>query len=465
MIEYDSFVNTMLTAINRYMMVDRGQKLLVGVSGGPDSVALLHALWSVSGELDISLHVAHLNHSFRGQDSDDDAEYVRSLATDLGLDYTIEKIDVPQIKISLRVSDEEAARLVRHDFLDRTAKKAGAHHIALGHTADDQVETVLINFLRGTGIDGLSGMPPVRDKIIRPLIELKRRSVEEYIERHSLHPRTDLTNLQPEYTRNRIRLELLPELRQQYNNDIDGIILRLTELVRVDSAYINMEADKALMHVTIDAGADTLKLDAYILNSYPLAIKRRVIRAAIKKLRGELIDIGYIHINDIISLINGGSNFRYELPGGTYIDRSYKFLTFMVTRPVDTQVIYCYTLNVPGETFVPEIQSTVKTELSTGQIDDIRTSGDNGIVLDYGCIRGELKIRNWIHGDRMNPMGLGGSKKIQDIFSDKKIPKSERYRIPIIVDNEKIIWVAGLSISENVKVTSDTCEYLRIIIL
>lgn len=181
-------------------MLMPGEKVLVAVSGGPDSVALLHALWSIRNNLKITLHVAHLNHSFRGIESDKDAEYVRTLAENLSIPCTVEKVDVPKIQETLRISAEQAARLIRHEFLENIAERIGASRIALGHTADDQVETVLMNIIRGTGIDGLAGMPAVRGKIIRPLIGVRRKDVVAYIQEVGLEPRIDETNLLPIYT-------------------------------------------------------------------------------------------------------------------------------------------------------------------------------------------------------------------------------------------------------------------------
>ncbi|HUV06036.1 MAG TPA: tRNA lysidine(34) synthetase TilS [Armatimonadota bacterium] len=458
----DSLIQAMLSTIRRFSMVEKGEKVLVAVSGGPDSVALLHALWSVRNELGISLHVAHLNHSFRGRESDLDAEYVCGLAANLSLDWTVEKIDVPQIQRSLRLSPEEAARLVRYEFLERVAADVHADRIALAHTADDQVETVLLNVLRGTGVDGLSGMPPVRGKIIRPLISIRRSEVEDYVERNSLHPRVDATNLLPMYTRNRLRLELLPLLRREFNPEIDAALLRLMELAREDTAYLNMGSKEALGRLTISREEGAISLDLSGLLSCPLAIRRRLIREAVRTVRGELADVGFTHVEELLRLLGTGSDFKYELPGGTFVERTRQALAFLFSRPLELPIIYCYELAVPGETRVPEIEATLEAEVGLTPVEPFRPPGSMEVVLDGESIVGKLRVRNWQPGDRIRPLGLRGSKKVQDIFVDAKIPRAARHRVPLIADDEKVVWVAGLALSELVKVTGATRQFVQL---
>lgn len=456
----NSLTQSILSTVRRFSMIEAGDKVLCAVSGGPDSVALLHALWSLRDELGISLCVAHMNHSFRGAESDADAEYVCDLAANLGLECIVEKVDVPAIRRALRLTPEEAARMVRYEFLQRTAIEVGATRVAFGHTADDQVETVLLNLLRGTGVDGLSGMPPVRGKIIRPLIEVRRADVEAYIEANHLHPRLDATNLMAAYTRNRVRLDLLPMLRREYNTDIDAGILRLAELAREDTAYLNMEACEALGRLVVAREPHSISLDPERLLSYPLAIRRRVIREAVREVRGELADIGFLHIEELVRLLDMGTDFEYVLPGGTYLRRTRTALTVLSSRPGEVPIIYCYEVLVPGETHIPEIDAGITAEVCPTRVEHIRERGSTEAVLDWGTISGKLRVRNWEPGDRIRPLGLRGSKKIQDLFVDGKIPREVRHKVPLVVDDEKVLWVVGLAISDEAKVTRNTREFL-----
>lgn len=456
----DLFIQSMMSTIRRFSMMEAGDRAIVAVSGGPDSVALLHALLTAREDLGITLHIAHLNHCFRGAESDADAEYVRQFASNIGVESSVERIDVPEIQKVLRLSTEEAARLVRYEFLERVADEVGANRIAVGHTADDQVETVLLNLLRGSGIDGLAGMPPVRGKIVRPLIETRRSEVEAYCERHGLHPRTDATNLVAEYTRNRIRLDLLPLLRRDYNPEIDSALLRLAELAAADAAYLNIETEAALRCLTTERGDGFVTLDAGELVSCPLAVRRRAIREAVKAVRGGLGDIGFVHVEELVRLLEPGSDFEYGFPGGVFVRRTRAALSFRSSRPEEIPIIYCYELPVPGSIAVPEIGAEIRVEDSAESVDHVRLGGSAEIVLDYGRVSGKLKVRNWQPGDRIRPLGMSGSKKVQDLFVDAKIPRDARNRIPVIVDDEKVVWVAGLALSDQVKVTDETREFL-----
>lgn len=462
---HDNLIDNMMTTISRYRMADRGQKLLVGVSGGPDSVVLLHALHTVSDYMGFSLHAAHLDHSFRGAESDRDAVYVQDFAALLGVDSTIEKADVPAACVTLRMSSEQAAREIRYDFFQRTAVQVGADRIVVAHTADDQVETCIMNLLRGTGIDGLAGIPPVRDNIIRPLINIPRCDIEAYILRHGLHPRIDSTNLLPIYRRNKVRLELLPYLRHHYNEGIDGTLLRLAELAGDDSAYLNNEADRILAEILTFHVDDTVIISVSALRRHHISLNRRIIRQALRTLIGGIKDIGYVHVEIILDLLKAGGNFTTDLPDNIKVNRVYDDLVFtshVIERPI---VRYSYPIQIPGDTMIPEIGVTIRTAMYDEQIEYRRPDRSDDIVVDYDSLKGDLHARTWRPGDRIDPLGLGGSKKVQDIFSDMKIPGSLRDEIPIITDSEKIIWVCGISMSETVKVNQGTNKYLRIIIL
>ncbi|MHB1456547.1 MAG: tRNA lysidine(34) synthetase TilS, partial [Armatimonadota bacterium] len=424
-------------------MANRGQKLLVGVSGGPDSIALLHALHMVSGEMRYTIHAAHLNHSFRGAESDEDADYVRDFTVSLGVPSIIEKIDVPAECRTRHMSPEQTAREIRYEFLHRVAVQTGADRIVVAHTADDQIETCLLNLLRGTGIDGLAGIPPVRDSIIRPLINTRKCEVEEYLRRHDLHPRIDSTNLKPIYRRNQIRLELLPYLRHHYNSNIDDVILRLVELAGDDSAYLNTEADRILKEIITDHTDDSLIISVSALLKYSIAINRRIIREALRTIVGDITDIGYIHVESIINLVDNGRNFSVDLPDNTTVIRVYDDLVFIRCILEKENIAFSHPILIPGDTEIPEIDAIIRTAVSDVPIDYRRSDRSSDIIVDFDSIQGYLHVRNWQPGDRIYPLGLGGSKKVQDIFSDMKIPKSQRSRIPVIADSKKIIWISG----------------------
>lgn len=458
-------VEKMLATISNYQMIECGQTILVGVSGGHDSVVLLHALASISSSLSIKLHAAHLNHSFRGEESDGDAEYVKELSEQLGIGFTIEKIDVPQYSKDMRLSHEEAARIIRYEFLTKTASSIGANKIALAHTADDQIETSLINYIRGTGIDGLAGIPPVRNQIIRPLIDVRRKDIIKYIKQTGLAPRQDSSNLVPVYTRNRIRLELLPYLRKYFRSDIDESILHLTELSKEDSAYLNLEAEKALADIVIESSKNSVILDHNKFLEYPLSIQRRILRMSIRKIKGNIKDIGYIHIHNIIKLIGENKNFILNLPDNIDVEKIYDKLIVGISNDKQKEISYSHEIKIPGVIEITELGLIVQSAVIDRDGSTEISRNLDCITIDINKINPPLVVRNWLPGDRIQPLGMSGSKKLQDVFSDKKIPMSNRKHIPVVADQSGVIWVAGIIMADFVKVTNSTKKYLQIRII
>lgn len=453
-------IDAVLNTIRQYSMISHGDKVVVAVSGGPDSVALLHALWTLRDELGITLHVAHLDHSFRGEASDQDAEYVRDFAESLGIPAAIEKVDVPKVQRALRLSPEEAARLVRHDFLNRVADEVNASRIALGHTADDQVETVLMRILRGTGVDGLRGMSPVWERLIRPLIGIRRAEVEAYVRKHDLHPRTDETNLLPIYTRNRIRLELLPLLRREYNPGIDRAILQLAELAQDDVCYLDSEVQDEFDVALISFEEGRISLLASEVRKLFTPLARRFVRLVLREIRGDLANVGLKHVDEFLSILRSSDSFRYEFPGGVFAERSGNTLTFLSQRPPDEPIPYRYEVSMPGIASVPEAEVVVRAETHEGWLDPVRPPGSMDAVFDLDSIVGTLVVRSWQAGDRIRPLGMRGSKKLQDVFVDQRIPRIARCRIPVVADDVKVIWVPGIAVSDESRVTEATTRFL-----
>ncbi|MDI6828809.1 MAG: tRNA lysidine(34) synthetase TilS [Armatimonadota bacterium] len=240
-------------------------------------------------------------------------------------------------------------------------------------------------------------------------------------------------------------------------------ILQLAELARADSAYLEEGAKKAFVRCTKIRDEKSIQLDLSVFEAESIAIQRRVIREAYKTLRGELTDLGYKHVDGLLRLVAGVGGFRYELPGGVFVEKSGKILAFYSERPLDQPIIYKYDLTVPGRTLVKEAELIIEAEVITEKIEPLQPRGSLEVVLDYDAIRGKLIARNWMQGDRIQPLGMAGSKKLQDLFTDEKIPRQMRYRTPVIEDDEKIVWVVGLAISELAKVTDSTRTFLRLV--
>jgi len=314
--------------IERHKMLLRGDTLLVGVSGGPDSIALLYLLMDIRDECGFALRVAHLNHGFR-KEAAGEAEFVGKVAASLGLPVSIRSIDVPSIMEMEGLSAQEAARDVRYAFFEEEAREAGARRVALAHTADDQAETVLMRLLRGSGPLGLSGIPPVRGIFVRPLIECTRKEIEDYLYERNIPFVTDSSNLKMDYMRNRVRMELLPFL-ESYNPNIRKVLSRAAEIAHIDNQFIEIESDKFYLEKMVRDSEQqdniTIEMDGF--KELHQAISSRVIRKAIMVVKGDLKRISFQHISDILGLINTGEGrWSLHLPDVT-VSREHDRLIF-----------------------------------------------------------------------------------------------------------------------------------------
>ena len=468
-----------LNTIKSLNMISFNDKILVGVSGGPDSISLLRFLLSLKKEFNLSVYVAHLNHKLRGKDSDEDAEFVIKIANKLKLSYKIEDCDINEYSKKYSLSIEEAARESRYRFYSRTAKIFNANKISLGHNADDQAETVLMRIIRGCGVEGLMGIPPVRGSIIRPLIECTREEIKEYCRKNNFKYRIDLTNRTPIYFRNKIRLKLLPILSEEYNENIKGNLLKLRNIISEVSEYLQKETEEAFCKVTNKENTEKVIIDLGKLNLLSLAIKRRIIRKSIKVIKGNLYDIHFKHIHQIMELINCQSGEkRLELPDRIIIKKRYDHLiVFKEKQIVENKKIITsdweYGLSTPGKEKIKSLRITIETKvMNLSEVKPLEFSKKNKSysefteLIDFDKVKFPIKIRNKRHGDRFFPLKMNGSKKVKKYFIDKKIPKGQRNLIPLLVDDEeKIICVLGLRLDNRVKIEKTTEKILYVKIM
>lgn len=427
--------------IAKYRMLEFGDKVVVGVSGGADSVTLLHILDQLKEEYQLSLWIVHLNHMFRGQEAREDAEFVAQLGAALGVPAFIEEVDVPQLMKETGLSAQLAARQARYLFYERIIAQVGAQKIALGHHGDDQAETILMRFLRGAGEDGLAGIPPVRGKIIRPLLEATRREIEEYCSLHHLDFRTDYSNLKTIYLRNKIRLELLPLLEEEYNSNIRQTLVRLGDVFREDSNYLQKKALTTLQQVVVQEEDSQLVINWEKLVCHPKAMQRRIFREAIRKIKGNLENISFNHLEDLIEFFSQADKGQKILPGNIFLEKSYSKL--LISRQEGTRT-FSYSLQIPGTTIIPELDLVITSKVIESCCSG-KPKADNPwqAYLDYYPAHGPLIVRNRREGDRFHPKGMVGSKKLKDFFIDEKIPRYERNSIPLLLQGQEILWVIG----------------------
>ena len=465
-----------LETIKKFDMLSFDDKILVGVSGGPDSVTLLKILLSFQQRYNLSIYIAHLNHMLRGKESDEDANFVKNLAQELDLPCEVKSCNLTEIARKKQLTLEEAARGYRYMFYLKTAQKFGANKIALGHNADDQVETVLMRFLRGSGLEGLMGIPPVRDEIIRPLIECTREEIEEYCQEHKIEYRIDSTNKETIYFRNKIRLELLPLLSHEYNKNIKDIILHLQSIISEVSAYLQQKTELLFREITKVEGQERIIVDLKKFNPLHPALKRRIIRKSIEVVKGNLYSISFTHNDEILKLTEYQSGEKeIYLPDNLKVKKSYDQLIIYKKKifknhPGKTSAPWEYNLSVPGQTEIKPLGMEVElkilnsAEVKTSQYSN-RKKSDSEFVefIDYNEVKYPLKLRNRRIGDMFYPLKMTGVKKVKEFFIDNKVPKGHRDLIPILVDSEgKIVWIVGMRLDDRVKITFDTTKMLYI---
>lgn len=443
-----------LQTIREHQMLKRGERVLVAVSGGVDSTALLHLLADCASELKISLQVAHLNHLIRKGEAELDVKYVERISQNLGLPLTVEAIDVAAWAREQKKGLEESARILRYEFLERVAQKIGAHKIAVGHTADDNIETFLMRLVRGAGGLGLCGIPPRRDKIIRPLIKIWRRRIEDYVGELKLVPRRDHTNYETRYLRNLVRLKLIPQLKT-YNRNIKEILLNTTFLLTQDYLFLEEKSEEALEQVARDG-----KLSIEKLKKVEPALRGHLLRKAIEKVKGSLSNLDFSHIQEILSKVGAAEKWELHLPDGVYALGNQRTLIFTLEKPKADKQPFAYRLPVPGEADVPELGIKIKAEV-LDKPKKLETSS-NVALLDFKTTEEELSVRSWQAGDRFSPLGMKGKKKLQDFFVDEKVPEEERGCIPIVESKKGIVWVAGYRVDERAKVSEKTKQAVRL---
>lgn len=452
--------------IQKEGLIQGQETLLVGVSGGPDSACLLHILCQLKESLGVGLHVAHLDHMLRGADSAADAGYVSHLAQRLGIAATVEQRDVKTYLEEHRLSVEQAAREVRYDFFCEVAQSIGAKRIALGHTQNDQVETILMHLVRGTGITGLRGMQPItawqrgRDDallVVRPLLEVTRAETEEYCRAYNLEPRSDFSNLSPDFLRNRLRHELIPFLRR-YNPNVSAALLRTARAAADDLSFLEAQVCQTWEQVVTEQPNGIL-LDSKALLSLHPSLQRHLLRRVLGQLLGDLTDIKSIHIEKMMEALSKPVGKRLSLPRGLFFDVGYN--TCLVTRGIFNTCPFPplegeQKLNVPGDTMLPgwRVRASI---VPPGE----RAEGFKACI-DLNEAGSDLVVRPRKSGDRFQPLGMGDPKRLQDFMVDAKIPRWWRDRVPLVCSPDGILWVVGWRIAERVRLKDTTDRVLLI---
>ncbi|MBI4336200.1 MAG: tRNA lysidine(34) synthetase TilS [Chloroflexi bacterium] len=447
----------------------QGVALVAAVSGGPDSLCLLYALASLRDELRLSLHVAHLDHGLRPQ-SAADAVFVQQQAAALGLPCSVERQDVGELRRYRGTSLEEAAREVRYAFLTRVARATGAAAVVLGHTADDQAETVLLHLVRGSGLAGLRGMSPVSQPpllvganlaLLRPLLSVTREETETYCAALGLAPRQDVSNLDVRFSRNRLRQKVLPELRR-LNPRVRKALLRLSSAAALEIDFVESQAAALWAQVATQTPAGVMLDRGAMARLHPV-LQRYLLRRAYTLVKGDAEGLALSHLEAMEALMMAPSGKRLSLPGGVRLEVTYQaahlskgdVATSCPLPPLEGE----HSLVVPGETRVGGWLVRCEVREAPASLGE---AGPWAAFLDTDAIRGPLAVRPRRPGDRFGPLGLEGTKKLQDFMVDARIPRAWRDRVPLVVSPEGIAWVVGWRIAHWARVTEATRHVLRL---
>lgn len=453
-------LNKVIETIENNNMLNKGDKVIVGVSGGPDSMCLLHLLMTLKDDYSLEIIASHINHGLRGSEADEDEMYVKKFCSENNIKFTSIKEDVHKISVERNISCESAGRDLRYEFFNKVKDENKGDKIAVAHNLNDQAETVLMRLIRGAALEGLGGIKPVRDKLyIRPLLFCTRSEIEEYCEKNNLNPRIDHTNFENIYARNKIRLELIPYIERNFNKDIINTLSRLSENLRLDSDYMKHEAEKKYKTYC------TNKEDRVIISKEGFleheAIVSRVIRKAFLGLLGHLNNFEKKHICQVIELQKRNTGRAIMLPNELIAFNNYGDIHIYAKEnnplvPIESKE---YKLNI-GENLISELGLTIcidEMELKQASYGN----QENLKYFDMDKVQEDISLRFRKNGDKFSPLGISGHKKLKDVFIDMKVPREERDRIPLICFGSEIAWIAGYKISNKFKIDNGTKRVLR----
>ena len=463
--------------INKYTLVKSDNSIIVGVSGGPDSVALIRILHSINTakNLHLRFYVAHLNHQLRGKSSEEDAQFAENLSKELSLPFILKNVNIQEIAAQTKRSIEETARIERYKFFTESSQKYNASAVALGHTADDNAETILHRIIRGTGILGLEGIPINRPlttdsaiQIVRPLLFTWRREIIDYLGKEQQNYRTDVSNYETTYFRNKIRLELIPLLEKQFNPNIKNTLIQLCQIFSANNEYLSLEAKKILKDSTIESAAGSYTLNTHFLTKQPKILQHLVFQEILNIMEIPLKEITYEHYTKILNEIaKKGRGRHFQLPGKLYLWHEHGMLYFkkdilpQPCIPLSSEI----PIQIPGTTPIYPLGKLVSEildikDLSLDVYKKTKNSGEE--IFDLQSITMPIAVRKRKEGDTISPLGIRGVKKIKDLLIDKKIPLKERDSVPIVVMNNQPIWVIGICMDNRVKVTPQTKKILKL---
>ena len=435
-----------------------GSSIIVGVSGGPDSIALLHSLNSIKQKYNLSIFGGHLNHGIRPIDADNDQQFVEKIFKKMGIPFLSKKVDLKNDNKHQFTSIENIARIERHNFLFDAASHFNANFVALGHHLDDQAETIMLHIIRGSGLDGIKGMSEIskrkiNDKeinIFRPFLTISHQNILKYLAAQNINFQTDISNYSTKYRRNSIRHFLFPKL-ETYNPEIKKSLYRLSESVKNDLNFLEEFSINEFNSIS-EVNQSQITLQINKLLELPDSILFRVIKHSFSLLTDHQQDIEMIHIKMVVNLIKGETGKKIQLPKSLTVSKQYNHLIMStVDKPVYLlpKIDQLFSVNVPGTTFIDKWKITTTAQKNKLIHDNTQNNDD---LVKYISKQNHLYVRKRKKGDKFVPSGMTHHKKIQDFMVDEKIPQQYRDRIPLLVnEKDEILWVVGWRTSETSK--------------
>ncbi|BBI30674.1 tRNA lysidine(34) synthetase TilS [Cohnella abietis] len=433
--------------------------VVAAISGGPDSMALLHILRAMAEEEPFRIIVAHVNHQFRGAESDAEAAMVGRLAAEWGLPFESAELNVPAYILDTGMNTQSAAREKRYEFLKQVAHKHSCSYLLTGHHADDQAETVLMRVIRGTGVSGLAGIPARRKdeqlELIRPLLRINKCELLDYCKRNGVPYAVDSSNVDRHYFRNAVRLDLLP-LLEQYNPKLKESLVRLATMAAADDDYMQDQTLQAFKEKVTPYG-EGFRLERRWFRGLHIALQRRLIKLILNCSANPRQMLDFQHVEEILTALvrEHPTTTQLDIGDGWVLKREYDEV--YIGQGFPSEVGFSYTItDTASEVLIEEAGQRVILEHLEGFIPYAR-SGLQEASFDAGQIKFPIQIRSRMPGDLIQPYGLNGTKKVQDMFIDAKVPRSRRDKIPILVDGDnRVLWIPGMRRSSHALVTPNT---------
>jgi len=466
------FEKKILKNCRNHQLVKSGERVVAGVSGGPDSMAMLYALVTLSDLLEISIFVAHANHGLRPLESSREEKFVREQSDLLGLPYQVSLLGVRDLAKDKGLSFEHAARELRYNFFDEAGHLFQTSKIAVAHNSDDQAEEVLLRLLRGTGSKGLAGMEMKRgNKVIRPLLNIYRTEIMQYLQDKNIPYMLDSSNMDRRYRRNQVRLDLLPKLAADFNPNIKQVLCQTASILQDENKFLEKITDQAYEQTVIETcdekGEKLLNVIISYFTKLDTAIKRRLLEKAIlalnrkpgykqiESIMGAVLSAPHvIHLAGGLRVFKDENFLRLSFPGGQTNNRQ----NFIETECVRFEIL----IPKPGIYAIPEINSVIEIESLTGHLSEEQLKTPDTDHLDYGKVSFPLKLRNRHNGDSFIPLGCSGRKSVGKFLSDLKMPIAVRRLTPVLLSDKKIVALPGIRISDEFQVTANTGKILKV---